>query len=195
MLSSIHPLGERARNNRWWVTVSAFAAGAMASGAVVGGVLGLLGSTLPGDVSPVVATGITAAIALAAGLLDLSSLEPPGPERQVNETWIGAFRGWVYGGGFGIELGAGLLTYVVTWAVYAMYAAEFLSASAWGGALVGAIFGLGRSSTLLLAGVVDRPSRLTSFNRALAKAGPLVRRGTSAALAGLGMIVLAVGLR
>ena len=36
MLSSIHPLGERARNNRYWVTVAAYAIGSVAGGVVLG---------------------------------------------------------------------------------------------------------------------------------------------------------------
>ena len=193
MLSSIHPLGERARNNRWWLTVTAFTVGAMATGALVGGSLGLIGSRFVADISPLAAIGATAGVALVAGLLDLVPVKPPGPKRQVNETWIGAFRGWVYGGGFGMELGLGFLTYVVTWAVYSMFVSEILTASPGFGAVVGMTFGLGRSATLLIAAVVDRPTRLTSFNRALAKAGPIVRRTTALGLIALGTVVLAMG--
>lgn len=193
MLSSIHPLGERARHNRWAVTVTAFTLGAIASGGTVGFALGAVGSA----VLPFGSTGLLVATAvgvLAAGAFDLVGVKPPGPARQVNETWIGAFRGWVYGGAFGLELGLGFLTYVVTWSVYAMFLSALLTASPAQGALVGATFGAGRSLSLLLAGLVDRPSRLTSFNRTLAKAGPIVRSASSTALAVLGMGVLAGGL-
>jgi hypothetical protein len=54
------------------------------------------------------------------------------------------------------------------------------------GAAVGATFGLGRSLGLWLAARVDRPSRLTAFNRRLAAAGPVVRRASAAVLAVLG---------
>lgn len=194
MLSSIHPLGERARQNRWWLTVGAFTVGAIASGALVGGLLGLIGSTFVNAIpssAPLVATAVAA---LGAAVADFARVGPPGPKRQVNETWIGAFRGWVYGGGFGLELGVGFLTYIVTWAVYAMFVGEILTGSAAGGAVVGAVFGLGRSATLLIAGFVDRPTRLTSFNRALAAAGPVVRRTSSVLLAGLGVAMVAVGM-
>lgn len=194
MLSSIHPLGERARQNRWGLTVGSFTIGAMASGALTGSLAGLVGSLTLDEMSADTALWITAGVAISAAILDLSGVTAPGPKRQVNETWIGAFRGWVYGGAFGLELGVGTLTYVVTWGVYAMYAAAVLTASPLAGALIGALFGLGRASTLLVAGYVDRPSRLTSFNRALSKAGPSVRRGSSVALAGLGVAALAMGL-
>jgi sulfite exporter TauE/SafE len=193
MLSSIHPLGERARNNRWAVTALAFTAGAVVSGAAVGLALGGAGSLLL-DMTPTTLLLATAVVALTAGALDLVGLKAPGPARQVNETWIGSFRGWVYGGAFGLELGIGVFTYVVTWGVYAALASALLTASPLAGAFVGATFGIGRSLSVLAAGYVDRPSRLVSFNWALAKAGPMVRTGASTAFATLGLVAIAGGL-
>ena len=34
--------------------------------------------------------------------------------RQVNERWLDQFRPWVYGAGFGWQIGAGLATYIKT---------------------------------------------------------------------------------
>lgn len=194
MLSSIHPLGERGRHNHWWLTVGSFTIAAVAAGGAVGAILGLIGETTLGSLESSELLIATAAFVAVAGILDLSRTSPPGLQRQVNETWIGAFRGWVYGGGFGIQLGSGFLTYIVTWAVFAMFLAEVFTVSPAGGALVGGLFGLGRSSTLLVAGYVDRPSRLTSFNRRLAGAGPPVRRLSSLALAVLGSTIMASSL-
>ncbi len=193
MLSSIHPLGERARNNRWAVTALAFTTGAVVSGTTVGLALGGAGSILL-DMTPTTLFLTTAMVALTAGALDLVGPKAPGPARQVNETWIGSFRGWVYGGAFGLELGLGVFTYVVTWGVYAALASALLTTSPLAGALVGATFGIGRSLSVLAAGYVDRPSRLVSFNRALAKAGPMVRTGASTAFATLGVVAIAGGL-
>ncbi len=194
MLSSIHPLGERARHNRWAITVSAFTLGAVVSGSAVGAVLGLIGSATAATLSGTTLLAVTAIIALLAGILDLSKVRAPGPARQVNETWIGAYRGWVYGGAFGLELGLGLMTYVVTWGVYATYVAAYLTVSPMWGALIGAIFGLGRAVPLILAGWVDRPSRLTTFNRRLAVAGPVVRTVSAVSFSTLGATVLLAGL-
>lgn len=124
----------------------------------------------------------------AAGL-DLARIDPPGPERQVNETWIGHYRGWVYGGAFGAELGLGLATFVVTWGVYATFAAEFLSASPSSGAIIGAIFGIGRSLALVAAVWVDRPSRLTAFHARMASIGLPVHRGSAIASVAVGLII------
>lgn len=175
MLSSIHPLGERARHNRWALTVAAFTLASTATGAAVGAALGLAGSLLPDGRAPVY-LGVTAAIALTAGLLDALRVRPPGPERQVNEHWIGTYRGWVYGGAFGAQLGSGVATFVVTWGVYATFAAELFSASMAGGAVIGAVFGFGRAIAPLAAGWIDRPSRLTRFHAAMAGIGAPTHR-------------------
>jgi len=192
MLSSIHPLGERARHNRWALTVTAFTMGAVISGSLMGLALGAVGRAMAslGSTGLLIATAVAA---LMAGALDMAGVQAPGPSRQVNETWIGAFRGWVYGGGFGLELGLGLVTYVVTWGVYATYLAALATASPTLGAVVGATFGLGRSLSLWLAAYVDRPSRLVSFNRCLASAGPIVRRASAVAFAVLGVGLIAGG--
>ena len=47
MLSSINPLGERTRGQRFWVTVSWYVAGSAVGGITLGGLGGILGSWLP----------------------------------------------------------------------------------------------------------------------------------------------------
>ena len=136
MLSSIHPLGERGRHNNWMITVGAFTIASTMVGAIAGGLLGQVGSAMGAAVDPGFLLVGTAVIAVAAGALDLARIRPPGSERQVNESWIGHYRGWVYGGAFGAQLGTGVMTYVVTWGVYATFAAALLTASPIGGALV-----------------------------------------------------------
>jgi MFS family permease len=183
MLTSIHPLGERARHNRWGLTVAAFVVAAIGTGAVLGAVLGWMGSLLPGGTWrwPVAAGAVA-----GAGIADLLRVRPPGPRRQVNEDWIGTYRGWVYGGGFGAQLGAGFVTYVVTWGVWAVLALMILVGDPLGGALIGVAFGLGRSVFPLAAGRIDRPSRLTEFSRRMAElAGPVAR------VTGTGLVLMA----
>ena len=184
MLSSIHPLGERARHNRWAITATAFTIGAVIVGAAIGALAGLAGSAFDGAWR----WAAVGATTLLAGLLDISRVTPPGPRRQVNEDWIGTFRGWVYGIGFGAQLGAGAATYVVTWGVWATLVAAFLAGGPLPGAIVGATFGIGRSVLLLLAGRVDRPSRLTSFNRRMADLASPVARGVAVAFIALGIV-------
>ncbi|MDP3984780.1 MAG: hypothetical protein Q8Q52_07255 [Acidimicrobiia bacterium] len=180
MLSSIHPLGERARHNRWGVTVTAYTLSAGAVGAAAGAVLGWTGSLLP--FAPSGRRWMLVGAALGAGILDLARVRPPGPSRQVNERWIGQFRGWVYGAGFGAQLGIGFATFVVTWGVLATYVAALAVGAPASGAIIGGVFGAGRAVAPLAAGIIDRPSRLTSFHRRMAALGPPVRIATGIVL-------------
>lgn len=193
MLSSIHPLGERTRHNRWAVTVAAFTVAATGTAALIGAVLGWAGGLVL-DLAPGAVLASIGAAALIAGALDLARVPVPGPERQVNEHWIGTYRGWVYGSAFGGQLGAGLASYVVTWGVYATLVIELLSGSPLLGALIGGMFGAGRSVGLLLAGRIDRASRLTSFHNRMAALGPASRHVAGYGALAIGLISMTGGL-
>lgn len=186
MLSSIHPLGERSRNNRWPVTIGAFTLGALTAAGLIGAVLGFLGSHVD------VPSPATAAIVLGAGVLDLLNIAAPGPKRQVNERWIDMFRGVIYGAGFGAQLGAGVATFVVSWGVYAVFFIEFAAGSTVRGAGIGLMFGFARSLLPLASGWVDRPSRLTTVHRRLADLARPMHLVTGAVMVTLGA-VLAIG--
>ena len=53
--------------------------------------------------------------------------------RQVNELWLGKFRSWVYGVGFGWQIGVGFATYIMTAAVYLTVALAALTGRPAGG--------------------------------------------------------------
>lgn len=194
MLSSIHPLGERTRNNKWAVTVGAFALGAIIAGGAVGASLGGLGALILESWSTTALLVGTAVAALAAGSLDVAGVPVVGPKRQVNEHWIGAYRGWVYGGAFGFELGIGLMTFVVSWTVYGLFVIEFLTANPLAGAAVGATFGLGRSLALFFAGRIDRASRLTAFHSRMDHLGPAIRSLVGYGAIAIGCVAVGGGL-
>ena len=188
MLGSITPLGERSRGRRWGVTVTAFALAAVAAGAAAGALLGAAGG-LAGISAATRMVLLGAAVAVAVAVDLAPGLRVPGPRRQVNEAWLHRYRGWVYGAGFGVQLGLGVTTIVSTAAVYATGAAAFLAGSAAAGALVGAVFGLARAATLLAAGGVDEPGALATLDRRLrtwerpARLAALVAEGALIALA------------
>jgi hypothetical protein len=166
MLGSITPLGERSRGRRWGVTVTAFGLAAGAAGAALGAVLGAAGGLVA--ISAGARTGLLGVAVAAAVVVDATpGLRAPGPRRQVNEAWLHRYRGWVYGAGFGLQLGLGVTTIVSTAAVYATGAAAFLAGSAGAGAAVGAAFGLARAATLFAAGRVDEPGALAVLDRRL----------------------------
>ena len=152
MLGSITPLGERGRNRRWGVTVTAYLAGSVIGGLLIDGALGALGRlvTKVTGWSGASRLGLLAAVVAIGLLLDLrvAGLRLPTVHRQVNEDWMVRYRGWVYGLGFGLQLGTGVVTVVTTSAVYATLAAALLSGSAAAGALIGGVFGLIRAAAV-----------------------------------------------
>ena len=90
--------------------------------------------------------------------------------RQVDENWLNEYRGWVYGLGFGFQLGAGVLTYITTAAVYVAFAAALLVGSPLAAVAVGAVFGLARGLTLLPARTILTTDALVAFHRRLDRA-------------------------
>jgi len=185
MLTSITPLGERGRGFRWGVTLGFMLLGSTLGGAAVGVLLGLLGGATIGS-----ATGASAewrlyllgALLATAFVMELGvgGLSIPTIRRQVDERWLNAYRGWVYGFGFGAQLGAGVVTIVSTASVYVTFAACWLAGSPLQGLAIGAVFGAVRAATLFGARGVRDPGALQELGRRLRRwAGP-ARRATLA---------------
>ena len=163
MLASITPLGEQGRRRRWGRTVTAFVIASTLGGALSGVVAGAIGSLLLRDVSWNGRLGVVAAL-LALGLvLDLLG-KVPGPRRQVDESWLDRYRGWVYGAGFGFQLGAGVVTIVTNSAVYVAIGAAAATASPAAGAALGAVAGLLRGATILAGAGLRSPDQLVRFH-------------------------------
>jgi hypothetical protein len=179
MLASITPLGERGRHSRWGITVSAFLLSATAAAAGAGALLGALGAVL------LAASGVGI-------VLDGLPRAVPGPRRQVDERWLDEYRGWVYGAGYGAQLGLGVTTIVSSAAMYVGLLAAFLTASAPAGALVFGCFGAVRGLTPLVATGVSNQDRLLGFHRALGRWRASARWGVVAAQAS--MLILALAL-
>ncbi len=96
----------------------------------------------------------------------------PSWHRQVNEDWLADFRGWVYGAGFGVQLGTGVVTIVTTAAVYLVWLTALLGTSPVLGVAVGAAFGFARAVPVLASTGADTPDRVAGRVRALdARAG------------------------
>lgn len=183
--AQLHPMGELSRGNIWVVTIAAFTAGSALAGATIGALSGVVGSFILDDqAAPIWSVAL---VAIAAGIADLSPMTPLTPRRQVNENWIGRYRGWVYGFGFGLQLGVGFAVFVMSWGYYAMILIALLSASPALGAALGVIFGLGRGVLLYLSLRIDTPVQLASFHRRMARLKQPVFMAT-------GVFSLAVGM-
>ncbi len=194
MLASITPLGERGRHNRWALTVTGYVLGSIAGGALAGGAAGALGSWLPAGAER--ARWLAFALACLAGLLlDLRVLDRrlPTLRRQVDENWLHHYRGWVYGSGFGFQLGTGVATVVSTSTVYLMLLLSLLSASAAFGGLLGMTYGAVRAAPVLLLARVNRPDHLRAAHRRLRAWRPGADRVTWGILAAVAAGAVAAG--
>lgn len=183
MLSSIHPLGERGKGNRFAVTAGAFLVGAVLGGASTGAVVALLSIPVAAVTSTTVATALIAVAAVAAAVFERSGRSLPSVPRQVDENWLNEYRGWVYGLGFGFQLGAGVLTYITTAAIYVALAAAVLSGHPLAALGIMTAFGLTRGLTLLPARSIGSPQRLVEFHQRLHRWSPAVRATSTSVLA------------
>ena len=190
MLASITPLGQRGRGASWGRTVVAYVLTSVLGGAVMGLALGAIGSAvLPDDATwPAVAVGV---LAIVAAVSDLRG-RPPSVRRQVDETWLTSYRDWVYGAGFGFQLGLGAVTIVTSASLYLTWLLELVLARPLASAVIGATFGLARALPLLSTrSAVDPPSLRTAHRRWQAWQ-PLVRGLTTAVSVLAGVALLAV---
>jgi hypothetical protein len=190
MLASITPLGERGRRSVWGVTILAFLLGATVAGSALGALVGAAGHLVLSGVGPHPRLAALAAVLAAAICLDLRPGSAPGPLRQVNERWLDEFRGWVYGLGFGAQLGLAVTTVISSAATYVAVAAAFLTGDVARGALVLGCFGAIRGITPLAAARVRRPDQLLTLHARVERwRAPSVRAGV---IVLGGLLVLAV---
>jgi hypothetical protein len=169
MLASITPLGERGRQSTWGVTVAAFLVAALGAGALTGAALGSLGALLLAGIGPQARLAVLAAAAVIALTLDALPLRVPGPRRQVDERWRTQFRGWVWGGGYGAQLGVGVATVVQSAATYLALSAAVLAGGPVRGAAIVGLFGLARGLQPLATWRVRRPDKLVGFHARLGR--------------------------
>jgi hypothetical protein len=179
MLSTITPIGEQARGARFATSATWFVVGGVAGGATLGGVLALVAVGIGALHLTAGTIGIVAGLAaLAAAVSDsrITGRQIPIHRRQVNEVWLDRFRPWVYGAGFGWQIGSGVVTYIMTSAVYLIAVLAVMTGNPWTALGVGVVFGTVRGLAVLLGRGINSPARLASFHRRFAELGPVSRR-------------------
>jgi hypothetical protein len=176
MLSSLTPFGEASRGNRYAVAATAFIGSALLGGLCLG--LALSVPALAIDAFGVTPATASAVVAIAAGVTvaaDFGVVKTPRIPRQVDESWFGQFRPWVYGLGYGWQIGVGLATYVMTNAVYLMLVVAAMTGDPWVAICIGAIFGGVRGLTLLVGWRLVDPGRIRNLHRRLDALEPTSR--------------------
>jgi hypothetical protein len=178
MLSTITPVSERAKGHSYRATASWFVAGSTSGGLTLGA-LAALGAVAVRALGPTpIELGLVAVgAASTAALSDLAvrGLTLPVHHRQVNERWLDRYRPWVYGVGFGWQIGVGLATYITTAAVYLTVVLAALTTSPVAALAIGAGFGLVRGLAVLLTRSITDVPELLAFHRRLAAAAPRAR--------------------
>jgi len=177
MLSTITPMAERSRGRRWGLTAAWFLLGALVGGATLGALaaIGAAGVALL-DPSVTVALALAAVVALVAAAADLGlGTSLPHHRRQVDEVWLDQFRSWVYGVGFGWQIGTGLATYIMTAGVYLTVVLGALTGRPLVAFGIGVLFGVVRGLAIFLGVRLTDPQRLRSFHQRFDAAGPVVR--------------------
>lgn len=197
MLSTITPFGERGKGHRYAATCAWFVLGAVVGGLALGGLAAGLAAAVRGTGASPTAIGV---VALAATLLatvsdtGLATVGLPVHFRQVNERWLDAYRPWVYGAGFGFQIGCGLATYITTAAVYLTVVLAALTGSPVVALVVGGVFGLLRGLAVILTRNLRTPTALLAFHQRFAALRPWADRAVLASLAVSAVaLALAVG--
>ena len=192
MLTSITPLGERGRGQRWPVTITAYVVGCLLGGATIGLVLGTAGSVLP-RLPVLLLAGLVCLLAAVADLAParLPGGRLPGGRRQVDEDWLTRYRGWVYGAGFGYQLGLAVVTIVTSASTYAVLAMALLTQSPWWGLLVGVVFGGARCVPALALGRTSSHAQIRRLAVVLERRANAAARLTALTLGVAGVTLVA----
>lgn len=168
MLATITPLAERGRGHRYRTTATWFVVGSVLGGASLGIVMALFASAvgaLGASPSELASVAVLAGVVTVAADARIGGFRLPVHHRQVNERWLDQFRPWVYGAGFGWQIGTGLATYIKTSAVYLTIVLAALTGSPEVALLVGVLFGLVRGLAVFLGRRITTTEALADFHR------------------------------
>jgi MFS family permease len=181
MLSTITPVAEAGRGHSFRSTSTWFVIGSVAGGLTLGFLTAGFATLVARlETTPGQALWIVALASLLAATSDgrLAGFHIPGHDRQVNERWLDRYRSWVYGAGFGWQIGVGLATYIMTSALYLLILIGGLTAEPVVAIALGALFGLVRGLAVYLATGLDSTERLLWFHSKFESRREPVRQAT-----------------
>ena len=196
MLSTITPLGEAGRGHDFRSTSTWFVVGSVMGGVTLGLLMAGLARIADGlGATPDLVWGIITAAALTTAASDgrVGGFHLPGHDRQVNERWLDQYRPWVYGAGFGWQIGVGLGTYIMTAGVYLLILVGGLTADPLLAVFLGALFGLSRGLAVFLASGFDSTEKVLAFHERFERMREPVRRATIVTQALVAVAASAIG--
>ncbi len=161
MVETIGPTGHSGGRPATLAALATFIPGALVGGVLTFGALAWLGDVVHGAGGRF-AYAFAAAIAVAAALAEARGVPiVPQIRRQLPEHWRRVMPMPVAAGLYGVLLGLGFTTFVLSFGVWALAGIAFAIGDPAAGVVIGLAFGAGRALPVLaLAPVCDRPSGL-----------------------------------
>lgn len=197
MLSSITPMTEAGRGNRFGVTAAWFTVGGVLGGLSLGLVaaLGAYGVAHL-DLTLGARAGLAAAAAVVTASVDLglAGIRLPIFKRQVDDAWLRTYRSWVYGAGFGWQIGVGVATYIMTAGVLLTVALAVLSGSPLVALIGCTTFGLVRGLAVFVGRPATTPARLGAVHARLERWAPASQAAAAAVQVGAAGVLAAISL-
>lgn len=185
MIGQITPLVKAAGRRHWARAALSFAAGATASGALLGLVLGATGVAARTPSLRAMLPALGGAVFLLAALHSAGTITVPLPSfHRQTPKWFKDEFGATWGSlAWGLDLGQGWTTRVEFAGYYGLVAWTFMWGGSYYGAMTMAAFGLGRSLPVLAAGSLTRWQEPGALASALMWRTELIHRVNAVALA------------
>jgi hypothetical protein len=179
MVETLAPAGYAGRLRTTLVACLTFTAGALAGGVLTFGGLAKLGEALGAGGTG--AAVLAAAVAVAAAVGEARGLRiVPQVRRQVPESWRRVLPVPLAAGLYGVLLGLGFTTFILTFAVWALAAVSVALGDPALGAVLGLAFGAGRALPVIALAPIADSDRGTAAHAAMAER-PAILRGLRAA--------------
>ena len=179
MVETLAPAGYAGRLRTTLVACATFTAGALVGGVITFGGLGLLGQWLGAGGTG--AAAVAAVVAVAAAIGEARGVRiVPQVRRQVPESWRRVLPVPLAAGLYGVLLGLGFTTFILTFAVWALAAVSVALGDPALGAVLGLAFGAGRALPVIALAPVAETDRGNAAHAAMAER-PAILRGLRAA--------------
>jgi hypothetical protein len=192
MVETLAPHGYAGRLRTTLAACVTFSLGALAGGAVTFGALALLGRALGAGGPAALAVG--AALALAAALAEARGARIlPQVRRQVPEAWRRRLPVPLAAGLYGVLLGLGFTTFILTFAVWALAGVSVAIGDPGLGLAIGLAFGAGRLAPVVALAPTAGTERGAACHPAMAERPRILRslRAVDAvALAALAVVLV-----
>ena len=194
MVDTLAPHGYAQRMRATLVACATFAVGALAGGAATFGGLALLGSALGAGEGAAVAVAVALLIAAAAGDAAGRRIVPQ-VRRQVPESWRRVLPVPLAAGLYGVLLGLGFTTFVLSFSVYALAGACVVLGDPAAGVAVGVAFATGRVVPVVVLAPLQQTARGIDIAAAMAERPSVLRaiRAAGALALSVAALVLALG--